>query len=367
VVAPVSFASFAAFAKRLAAAGAACVVAGVCATACKPNLDQTVSLVSEPIVLAVRPDPAEAPPSATMHFTALYVGPNGAMNAAPIQWDLCEARKPLADLGPVNPQCLATSGSQFLPIGDGDQVSATIPADACMLFGPAVPPTMDGQPSGRPVDPDPTGGYYAPIRMLAADGTVTLEEARLSCGVGGASPTIAVDFGHRYHLNTNPAVGALATVAADGTAGAPLVTADATSGATTNPVKAGTHVTLRASWATCPTTDVCGDGFCGPDESMTDCAADCTTPVGCAGAERYVAFDIGSQSLVDQRESIAVAWYATAGTFDQDRTGRDSSDTTTTSDNGWQPPATPGPVHLWVVLRDDRGGVGWTEYVLDVQ
>ena len=98
------------------------------------------------------------------------------------------------------------------------------------------------------------------------------------------------------------------------------------------------------------------------------CPADCATPKGCTGAERFVAFDIVSQSLVVQRESIAVAWYTTTGaSVDDDRTGRNSTDLTTTSDNGWQAPATPGVAHLWVVLRDNRGGVGWAEYAFDVK
>ena len=64
---------------------------------------------------------------------------------------------------------------------------------------------------------------------------------------------------------------------------------------------------------------------------------------------------------------MTVAWFATGGSFDNDRTGRDTSDLTASSDNGWHAPAAAGPVHLWVVLRDDRGGVGWAEYAFDVK
>jgi hypothetical protein len=91
-------------------------------------------------------------------------------------------------------------------------------------------------------------------------------------------------------------------------------------------------------------------------------------PKGCTGAERYVVFAIASQTNVDQRESVGAAWYTTAGgAVDTDRTGRAAADLTTTSDNGWRAPNVPGPAHLWVVLRDDRGGVGWAEYVFDVK
>jgi len=71
--------------------------------------------------------------------------------------------------------------------------------------------------------------------------------------------------------------------------------------------------------------------------------------------------------VVDEREGIHVSWFATGGSFDLDRTGTDGSDTDTNSTNGWQPPSQSGPLHMWVVLHDDRGGVGWAGYALNVQ
>jgi hypothetical protein len=332
--------------------------------ACKPSLDQTVSVITEPIVLAVRSDPPEGEPQAAVQFTALYVDGSGLVANAPIDWAFCEARKPLAELGPVNTECLQSSGSWFVPIGHGDSVSGTLPSDGCKLFGSDVPPAVMGQPQGRPVDPDITGGFYEPVRLLAADGTVTLDETRLSCGPGGVASDVGVDYAHRYHLNTNPAVESLSIVGPDGKAASALMTTDQG----TNPVSAGAHLSLRVAWSPCPTTDVCMDGLCGPDETSETCPADCAKPKGCTGAERFVVFDIGSQSNVDQRESIGVAWYTTTGgSVDTDRTGRQSGDLVTTSDNGWHAPGVAGTAHLWVVLRDDRGGVGWAEYAFDVK
>jgi hypothetical protein len=347
----------------VAARGAAIAGAAALALAglsCKPNLDETVSVIGAPIVLAVRSDPPEALPGATVKYTALYVDGSGPVAKVPIDWAFCEARKPLAELGPVNNECLVAAGSWFVPIGDGSPVSGALPADGCKLFGPDVPPPVMGQPQGRPVDPDSTGGYYEPVRLLAADGTVTLEETRLSCGLGGVAADVEVDYAHRYHVNTNPSVASLSLVGD----GAPL----SMSSEGTNAVSPGEHLDLRVAWPACPTTDVCMDGVCGPDETSQSCPADCATPRGCAGAERFVAFDITSQALAIQRESIAVAWYTTPGaSVDTDRTGRDSADLGLTSDNGWQAPTTPGPAHLWVVLRDSRGGSGWAEYVFDVK
>jgi hypothetical protein len=112
----------------------------------------------------------------------------------------------------------------------------------------------------------------------------------------------------------------------------------------------------------------CGDGVCGPDPSETSatCKSDCPAQP-CTGAEEYLNLDLASATLVIQREGMQVAWYATAGSFDDDSTGRDQNDLATTSDNVWHAPAQPGLAHLWVVLQDDRGGVGWESYTISVQ
>ena len=83
---------------------------------------------------------------------------------------------------------------------------------------------------------------------------------------------------------------------------------------------------------------------------------------GCAGAEPYVAFDADSRRVVDRRESMHVAWASTAGTFESATTGRGSNERDTTSSNTFTAPSTAGTVHAWVVVRDDRGGVGWLAY-----
>lgn len=385
----------------LAAAAAAIL------TSCKPNLDDTQSIVKSPSVIAVRSDPAEVAPGGTLRSEALYVGPSGRISSTAVQWDFCEERKPLAELEPVSPLCLQAGGDVFLPLGVGNPVSGLLPAslslatsngnsqvviggvlpascggadasqctiqvtDPCSLFGPQVPQPQPNQPPGRPVDPDPTGGYYQPVRILAASGggdIITLGETRLSCGLANAPPDVSASFAQRYHVNANPAV------AAFGPKGQSWVTDDKGTNAGVAP---GQHLELEVSWPQCPTTDSCGDNVCGPDEtpmscatcdpSIVVCASDCVPLHGCAGAERYAAPDTSGGTLVDLREGIEVAWYATGGSFDVDRTGRGGSDTGTTSDNGWSAPATLGPVTFWIVLRDDRGGVGWDEYVVNVK
>jgi hypothetical protein len=351
---------------------------------CKPDLDQTISVVSAPVVIAVRSDPPEVPESTSVHLTALYVDGNGPITG-PINWAFCTARNPLANLGSVNPECLDLSGAWLDPIGTGVTVSGTVPDIACQQFGPYVPQPQPGQPQGRPVDPDPTGGYYQPTRLIVpSDGGALpgIAETRLACSTSnGAS------YNRRYHANVNPVVASLTVVqgastsspwSMDGVADAGLASdgglanegGAADGGAPPdgpNIVQAGSHMTLRAAWPPCPLTDRCGDGICGADEYMLECPSDCTNPVGCAGAERFVDFDVTSQTVYDVRESMTVSWFTSGGSFDSDSTGRDSTDLTTSSDNGWTAPATAGTVHLWVVLRDDRGGTGWGEYTILVQ
>ncbi|HEY6462057.1 MAG TPA: hypothetical protein VIY73_17950, partial [Polyangiaceae bacterium] len=316
--------------------------------ACKPNLDETVSLVGVPQVLAVQATPAEAPPSANVSFTALVVDPSGDLVGLPIQWDFCNARNPLANLEPVSPDCSDPGDPDLAGIASGPQATGTIPDVACRNFGPDVPQVTGNQTPGRPVDPDPTGGYYQPVSVFVptSSGTVTsIYGTRIACGLAQGTSEQVNDFLGRYHANVNPAV---ASVTASGT------TLQPDANGATNTLAAGQKVTLEVSWAACPLSDTCGDGVCGADESVTTCAADCTNPQGCTGAERYVNFDLGSQSLVDAREGMHVSWFATGGSFDLDRTGRDGTDTATTSDDGWTAPAGGMTVHLWVVLRDDR-------------
>jgi hypothetical protein len=57
---------------------------------------------------------------------------------------------------------------------------------------------------------------------------------------------------------------------------------------------------------------------------------------------------------------MRVSWFSTAGTFASDRTGRAADDRATFTDNAWTAPEEVRTVHLFAVLRDDRGGVTWS-------
>lgn len=305
--------------------------------ACKPSLDDTVSVVREPRVLGVRAVPAEAAPKSNVKYEALVADANGTVANPALDWAFCNLRKPLAELGPVSPYCMARDGDFLAELGVGVSVSATIADTACREFGPQVPVADKDQPAGRPVDPDLTGGYYVPLRLAlgGARGDVfTLERARLSCGLVGATQEQLADYAKRYRPNTNPEIDALT---ADGAA-------VAIEGSAPTPIPAGARVTLRASWAAC-----------------ADATKDCT------GAETYPLFDLATRLLTDRREAMRVSWFATGGAFDGDHTGRDTNELDSFSENAWTAPSQPGTVHVWVVLRDERGGAGWKAFVLDVR
>ncbi|MGA2450125.1 MAG: hypothetical protein ABTD50_15705 [Polyangiaceae bacterium] len=343
------------------------VAVALVAVGCKPDLTDRLSLIDGPRILAVQSQPAEAAPKAQVMLTALMADPTGTVTSAAIDWAFCNQPKPLAELGTVSPLCLQTQGAWFTDVGNGVEVQCAIPDIGCREFGPSVPVAQAGQPPGRPVDPDTTGGYYQPVRLWAAqDGLIAIGETRLSCGLAGGTAAQSTQFAKQYLPNTNPAVAML--VAQSMTSWS---ADDSDAGASNNVAAVGSAQPLQVSWATCPVVGnppSCGDAVCGPDPSETaaTCKSDCPAQP-CTGAEEYLNLDLASATLVIHREGMQVAWYATAGTFDDDSTGRDQSDLTTSSDNVWHAPSQPGPVHLWVVLQDDRGGSGWESYTISVQ
>jgi hypothetical protein len=65
------------------------------------------------------------------------------------------------------------------------------------------------------------------------------------------------------------------------------------------------------------------------------------------------------------REAMRVAWYVTSGKFEHDTTGRTEYDYELSVTNEWTID-TEGPVNLWAVLHDSRGGVAFGYYPVEV-
>lgn len=324
---------------------------------CVPTLSDNTPYVTEPRVLAVRVEPPEVEPRTDVTVTALYADATGALADAPVDWASCTALKPLAELGPVAQSCLDPGSDSLVAMGRGVTATGPVPDDACSRFGPNPPPSVDGLSSGRPTDPDVTGGYYQPILGFPDGDDPTLVATRIRCGLPYVTQETYVAWNLGYHSNANPA---LAGVAVDGVdlpedgAGEPPT------------VAAGSAVTFTAAWPACPDTPACGDGMCTAGEDLSTCPEDCEAPVGCGGAESYVVYDADTALLTTRREAISATWFTTGGTFDEARNGRAGDDSGTSVENGWTAPDAPGEVWLAVVLRDERGGVDFKGYRVSV-
>jgi hypothetical protein len=287
---------------------------------CLPDLGQPSSLVKERRILTIKTDPAESRPGQTVSYTALVVSPSGTDAAPSLTWALCVTPKPLDENNIVASACLGDSGVMSVG-GPSPSTMAQTPSKACQLFGPDPPPQEPGKPPLRPRDPDISGGYFQPMRL--SDGTITgFALERITCNLASAGADIALAFAQRYMANNNPQLLPLAAAVAGQPRGL-------------DGLHAGEAVDFDVGW---------------PPETV----------------ETFPVYDIVAQELVDHRESMRVSWFATDGQFAHERTGRDESDFATDTSNRWTAPSTAGLVHLWVVLRDSRGGVDYASYDITV-
>jgi hypothetical protein len=280
--------------------------------ACRPELGERDSHVTRTIVLAVRAEPAEVRPGEAATYETLVATVDGPLAAPTTSWAYCATPKALTENGAVSTSCL---GEGVRSIGDASsKVSATMPTDACSLFGPEI-----ASAELRPRDPDVTGGFYQPLRVIVFDRgerEVAFGAHRVRCRLSNAGAEVATAFDARYASNDNPEL-------------LPIEARIDGAVTTLDGIPRGARVTFRAAW---------------PETS----------------AEPYVALDVSTQTLVDRRETMRVSWFSTAGTFASDRTGRAADDRATFTDNAWTAPEEVRTVHLFAVLRDDRGGVTWS-------
>jgi hypothetical protein len=266
-------------------------------------------------LLAVRADPPEARPGDHVSLRLLGARPEGEW-APSAEWAFCTAPKPLTENDVVAEECLSDQAAVFATSATG--AAALLPAAGCQRFGPDIPP---GPTQLRPRDPDSTGGYYQPLRVRAGDADPAVALLRISCGLAGASFDLANEFEARYRPNNNPV----------------LIGLSAQVGGSTRALDAlplGAEVLLTASF-------------------------------DAGSAEPFVVFDPTTGTLVDRRETLLLSWYANAGTFD--RSHSEPAAPSSSASNLWRAPDVAGPVRLWLVLRDDRGGVDFTLHTLGVR
>ncbi len=265
--------------------------------------------ITAPQIIAILADPPEVEPGTTAHYQAIVASP-GAVEPQ-LTWSYCTTARALRDHSAVAPSC---AEMPELPIaGSGARVDATVPADACARFGPAVPA---GQ---RPVDPDPSGGYYQPVRAQLPGGQIAILRHRLRCPLADAPLPIAQEFAGSYRPNTAPAIAAF-------TLAQGALELDPAN------VPAAAELTLRVALS--------------PD-----------------AAERYLVYDAARGQLEERDEQLEVSWYASAGVLSARTTPAEAQ----SSEVAWRAPEQAGPARLWLVVRDDRGGAGARTVELSIQ
>jgi hypothetical protein len=264
------------------------------APGCDRALDQRLAIVDSPRVLAIVSSPAEAKPGTPVSFSALAASSDGPVAASP-SWFLCTAPKPPTEDDAVSDPCVHDENA-LLPI---DPMAATIPPDACMQFGPDVPPG-----GFRPRDPDPTGGYYQPVRAELAGADLAFGFTRITCNLANAPSDVAQQYETMYIANANPVL----------TVDVPFE------------VATGGSVAITASWPA-------------------------------ASAENYLYYDPARQALVARREAMRVSWYASAGSLPVDASAVAEDDPASSVTTMWHAPTEPQTAWLWFVLRDSRGGI----------
>jgi hypothetical protein len=283
-------------------------------------------------------------------YDLLAVDASGTTAAPPASWAVCKEPRPPSESNAVSTACLgipdqagpAPSFTAPITAANRDDPTTT---GACSIFGPLRPPL---DPNARPRDPDVTGGFFEPVRATLPGPGDSLLRAfdleRIQCRLANAPIDIAGQFNNPYDPvsnpngyspNQNPVLAQLTFAVAGGAAAvlSPIVAGMPAPAPAVVPL--GAQVTFEASWSA-------------------------------EAAETFPVYDIRTVTLSPQREAMRVSWFATDGAFDHDVSGRAADDQGLTTDNVWVAPATAGAVHLWLVLRDSRGGVDFAEFELNV-
>lgn len=280
----------------------------LCLCACVEAPDEPSWLVDAVRVLAIEADPPQAAPGAMVQLRAWAVDARGDVLDHGYQFGFCRDAKAVGENRVAAAGCV--DGNVARLTGDAFERSALLPSDACRSFGPLAGPNL------RPRDPDDSGGYYQPLRVEAA-GAIAIALLRLDCPLPNLPIDASLALRDRARDNTNPE---LASVELE-VAGAP---------GSFDAVPRDRDVVLRAD-------------------------------IAAGSAESYVIFDPASASVQERAERLRLAWFVTAGTLDAAETAASDH-----ADNTWHTPRDERDVRLWLVLRDDRGGVRVREEVLHV-
>jgi hypothetical protein len=267
---------------------------------CQSSSDAPPSYVSGLRVLAIKAEPPDIAPGASATVTVLAIDTGGATPTA--AWSRC-MRAPLAGQA-VNPDCVTgAAGTDLVPVGNGLAVTVPMPNVTAASLGA----------------PDSSGGVYLPlIAHVSTPGDEITASYRLRFASGDPAGQPA---------NTNPSIASVFVAGASGQQtpldeNTPLV------------VHAGDKITLGATFAP------------GSAESYTSALPNAS----------------GGTTTTTTTETLDVAWFSTAGSFDNDKTS-DVQPQTVLSLSG-QLPAAGTIIDLYAVGRDERGGTDWVHRTL---
>jgi hypothetical protein len=333
---------------RRAGALAALLVAG-CNTNFAPQY-----LVSDLRILAIRgevlgaADAADADTGETVRLSALVANPAGL--PVTVRWKAClpqerQAVSPCLDTSALrNPD--AISGPGVVDLGVGTSLDVTVPD--------ALAPVLQDLIARAHAQPSLACTLYVELPVLVvasapgAQTRVAVKTVRLTpWREAGGDPALK----GIYVRNVNPALVRVRTGADEASCrGGPAVARP------------------------CATSGDCGPGVAcrvGPPGSAR-AGGQCEDPLP-AGEQRLCADDrdkvvadpVYNQCLEDGTtqpffEDVTLQWYATGGTFKGASGSSPGSNGNVVDDVvTFTPP--PGPVTLWVVIRDGRGGEDWLE------
>lgn len=298
------------------------IVALLTLPACFPEFEDRPYLLAEPTILAVRSTPAEVAPTQLVSLEALLATPAGTVDG-PLTWAYCVEPRRVEERTGVTASCLTGSDLQAID----DPSSVPMLSDACFKFGPVAPPTQnDDEQPRRPSDPDPTGGFYVPVRAdyqpASGNGARSFGFVRVHCDLAGATRDVFDAFQKGYTNNVNPQVSEL------------LLDSQAV---TQIAVSAGSTVDLALA-------------------------------PGATDSEPYLLYSAFESRLFDRVETLTVSWYVTDGTLSRASQSLSADELAAGARfaTSWEAPSGAGTVYGWAILRDDRGGVDWRSFELVV-
>jgi hypothetical protein len=255
-------------------------------------------------VLAVRAEPPDLPPGGETTLTALVATPGGDLTGVTLDWSVCDVGR---SGNQANPSPDACSDPALARESQSQAATGLPPGDPYLL---TVPPLEQLDPDAIS-QPDATGGVYLAVRLVArrADEppVVTLYRLRLQLG--------------QTTVNRNPVFDGELSI--DGQPWAE----DAVPS-----VAPGARLLLEARWED--------------------------------GAEEDYQLMLPGDEPRQGTEVLSFAWFDDQGQVDPEHTGGAGMFEAT-----WQLPdeiAVGSRVHLWVVLRDNRGGAAWMTRQVEV-